>query len=119
MLRSASGPTGAASRAVLPGALPGAEHVAVATIAPDQVVVAAVLDESAAVDDGDAVGPHRRREAMGDEHSGPALDQPVESGLDPPLRAEVEVRCRLVEDHDPRLGKERATECHELPFTRR
>ena len=90
----------------------------VASAQRDELVMGAELDDAAVVDDGDAVGSHRRGEAVGDEHGGGAVEHGVEGPLDPRLGLEVEVRGGLVEDEDPRTGEEGARQREELALTR-
>ena len=78
-----------------------------------------VLDDTALVDDHDAIGPHRRRQAVGHDDGGPPLEQRVEGRLHLRLGLEVEVRRGLVEHEHTRPGEERARERDELPLARR
>src|SRR6185369_12017189 len=69
----------------------------------EQLAVAAHFDDTAGVDDDDAVGALDRREAVRDDEAGAPLHQPVERLLDQALGLGVERRRRLVEDQDRRV----------------
>lgn len=58
----------------------------------------AALDDAAMVEDHDAVGSHDGGEAMGDNHSGTAVQHIVEGGLQETFVLGVERRSGLVED---------------------
>src|SRR6478736_4940741 len=94
---------------------PGRVHRRVEPATGDELVVRPDLDDPAAVDDGDAVGTHRRREPVSDDERGPALEQRIETDLDLRLRLQIEVRGRLVEDEDAWFGEERPGQRDELP----
>ena len=85
---------------------PGGVHLGVAAARGHQLVVGADLDDPAVVDHHDAVGPHGRRQPVGDEHGRAVLEQDVEGGLDLRLRLEVEVGGGLVEHQHPGMGQE-------------
>ncbi len=78
------------------------------------------LRRDLAVDDNhDAVGLHRSRQAVGDQHGRARLEEDVERRLYPGLRLKVEVRGRLVEHEDVRAGQERPGEGDQLSLARR
>src|SRR6266849_1354052 len=74
----------------------------------EQVIVGAVLNETAAVDGDEAVAAPHGREPMGDDEHGAAVGKPRHVLLDDPLALIVERARRLVEDQDARIGNERA-----------
>ena len=96
-----------------------AKRLAYAPSPRDQLVVRAELDEPPVVDDRDPVGTGRGREAVRDHDDRAALGQALERALDRALGAGVEVRRRLVEHEQRRVGERGARERHELPLPRR
>jgi hypothetical protein len=54
---------------------------------------------------------------MRDHDRGPAGQQPAQALFDPRLGPDVDVRCRLVEDEDARVGNGRPREGDQLPLT--
>src|SRR5579864_3728516 len=72
----------------------------------DQLVMAAVLDDAAALNGDDAVGAAHGGKAMGDDDHGAALRDLAHVLLDDPLALVVERARRLVEDEDARIGDE-------------
>jgi hypothetical protein len=62
----------------------------------------------------DLVGTPDRRQAVGDDDRGAAAQQPVERTLDENLRRAVDVRRRLVEDENARVGEEGARDRDQL-----
>src|SRR5215210_1013707 len=84
-----------------------------------QLVVAATLDDAPAVQDDDLAGLADRRQPVGDDDRRATGEQAAQPLLDPALRVEVDIRRRLVEDEDPRVGDERAREGDELALARR
>ena len=56
---------------------PGGEQRGVAAAVGDELVVGAELDQAAAVDHADPVGPLGGREPVGDDHDGAALHEPL------------------------------------------
>ena len=85
----------------------------------EQLVVRALLDDPAVLEDDDQVGVADRREAVRDDERGPAVQQAAERLLDLALGADVDRARRLVEDQDPRVGEQRARERDELPLAER
>ena len=77
------------------------------------------LDDPPLIDDDDAVGAHRGREAVRDQDRGAALQQAVERLLDEGLGLEVEIRGRLVEHEHAGTCEKCSCERDELAFSRR
>ena len=65
------------------------------------------------------VGVADRREAVGDDERGAAVEQAAQRALDAALGADVDRARRLVEDQDARVGEQRARERDELPLAER
>src|SRR5690625_4488310 len=86
--------------------------------AGDEFVRGAVLDDPPRLHDEDPVGDLDGGQAVGDDDRGPALEHRGQGILHQPLRGDVEVRGRLVEDDDVRVGEEDAREGHELALPR-
>jgi hypothetical protein len=87
----------------------------------EQLGVAALLDEAAAVEHEDQVGGEDRREAVGDDDGAASDEQRRERGLDELLGDAVEVGGRLVEDQDARvlrITRAIATRCFSPPERR-
>src|SRR6266516_2748083 len=85
----------------------------------DQLFVAALLDDPALVQDDDASRLADGRQSVGDDDRRAPGEQPPQAGLDAPLGVQVDVRGRLVEDEDARVGDERARESDELTLAGR
>src|SRR5215475_690982 len=79
----------------------------IATAGSDQVIMTAVLYETAAVDGDEAIAPPHGRQPMRDDEYGAAVGEPRHVLLDDPLALIVERACRLVKDQDARVGHER------------
>ena len=79
----------------------------------------AALDDLPVLDHEDLVGLDDRRQAVGDHDGGAALERCRQRGLHVGLRRRVEVRRRLVEDHDPRLGEQQPGDREALPLAAR
>ena len=79
----------------------------------------AALDDAAFLDHEDLVGLVDGREPVRDHDRGAAVERLVQRGLHRGLRRRVEVRGRLVEDHDPRLGEQQPGDGQPLPLTAR
>ena len=77
------------------------------------------LHDPTVVDVGDAIGARRGGETVRDDEHGPALGERLERALHRVLRARVEVRRRLVEDEDRRVGERGASERDELALAGR
>ena len=69
--------------------------------------------------DEDLVGAADRREPVGDDDRRAAAQQPVERLLDQDLRRPVDVRGRLVEDQDARIGEQGARDRDQLALAGR
>ena len=79
----------------------------------------ALLDDPAVLEHDDQVGVADRREAVGDDERGPAVQEAAERPLDLLLGADVDRARRLVEDQDPRVGEQGAREGDELALAER
>jgi hypothetical protein len=88
----------------------------VVPLAGHQLVVAADLDDAAAVEHDQAVGIAQRRQAVGDGDRRPAPHQVVERFLDFLLGRRVDRRGRLVENQDARVDEQRAGDRDALAF---
>jgi hypothetical protein len=84
----------------------------------EQLVEPSTLRDAAVLHDQDLVGAPDRRQAVGDDDRCAAAEQPVERALDENLRRAVDVRGRLVEDENARIGEERACNGDQLAFAR-
>src|SRR5215211_3377433 len=82
----------------------------------EQFLVRALLLDPAVVEHHDVPGAADRGQAMRDHDRGAPREQPPQPVLDLRLGANVDVRRRLVEDQDARVGRRRARECYELPL---
>ena len=71
------------------------------------------------VEDDDPAGLADRRQPVRDDDRRAPGEQPPQPGLDAPLGVQVDVRGRLVEDEDPRVGDQRAGEREELALAGR
>src|SRR5688500_14461152 len=91
----------------------------VETLLGHQLVVGALLYHLAVLQHDDQVGVADRREAVRDDERGPAGEQLAQRPLDAALGPDVDRRRRLVEDQDPRVRKERASEGDELSLAER
>src|SRR3954453_10701464 len=80
----------------------------------EQLGVRALLDDPAVLEHDDLAGALDRREPVGDHDRRPAGEQAAQASLDLGLAVDVDVRGRLVEDEDARVGDERAGKRHEL-----
>src|SRR5215472_11962991 len=96
-----------------------AEQARVATVAVDEIVVRAVLDDAAALDGEDAVGEAQRRQPVGDDDDGASLRHLAHVLLDEALRLGVERARRLVEDQDRWAVDERARDRDALALAAR
>ena len=74
----------------------------------------ALLDDAAVLEHDDPPGLADRGEAVGDHDRGAAGQQAAQAVLDAPLGVQVDVRGRLVEDQDARVGDQRAGEGDQL-----
>ncbi len=98
------------------------EHRPVAAALRHQLVVRAELDDAAVLEDADAIGVTDGREAMRDEDRRAAARRGKDAIENLRFAAHVELRGRLVEQHDARAelnGAQRARERHALPLAAR
>src|SRR5579883_189050 len=89
----------------------------VAAAAPDQLVMAAILDDAAALDGDDAIGRAHGGKAMRDDDHGAALSDAAHILLDDALALIIERARRLVENEDARIGDERAGDRNALTLS--
>src|SRR5437879_2870417 len=89
-------------------------QICVAPVRADQVVMAAVLDDAAALDRDDPVRLAHGREPMRDDENGPAGGNSFHVLLDRPFTFIVQGAGGLVEDQDARIRNERAGNCDAL-----
>jgi hypothetical protein len=83
-------------------------EAAVETGACEELVMAALLEDRAVLDDDDVVGVADRREAMGDDERGATAGEAAQRVEQRGLGPRVERRSRLVEDQDRSVLEERA-----------
>src|SRR5256714_12110571 len=86
----------------------------VEALALQQLRVAALLDDLAAVHDHDRVGVADGGEPVRDHEAGPARTQAGHGRLDQDLCPRVDVAGRLVQDEDARVGKKCARDGEQL-----
>ena len=98
---------------------PGSVELRVAPAGLDQLVVRARLGDPPVLEHHDPPGSPDRRQPVGDHDRRAPGEQPLEPLLDHPLGAHVDVRRRLVEDQDPRLGEQRPREGDDLALAGR
>src|SRR4029078_7747997 len=84
-----------------------------------QFGVAALLDDLAVLEDDDQVGVADRREAVGDDERRSAREENAEGLFDLPLGTDVDRRGRRVEDQDPRVGEQCASQGDQLALAKR
>ncbi len=97
----------------------GAVELGIAPVGGEQVAVRAALGDATGLDHQDLVGVHDRRQPVGDDDGRAALQRCGQGGLNIGLRGRVEVRGRLVEDHDPRLGEQESGDRQPLALAAR
>src|SRR5438093_890290 len=85
-----------------------ANHRGVAATDCKKLVVAAELDDAAAVEDGDLLGIVHRRETVGNRQGRPSLSKLVEGGLHRALRLGVESARGFIENQDRWVTQDRA-----------
>src|ERR1700675_4232029 len=83
-------------------------------MAGEQLIVGALLDDAAVLEHDDRARVADRREAVGDDERGAAVQEAPQRMLDLPFGSDVDRGRRLVEDQDPRVGEERAREGDKL-----
>ena len=110
---------GLAARPARHGLAEVAREAAERAVLGEQLALGAALDDLAVLDDEDLVGAADGREAVRDDDRRAAVQQPVERLLDQDLGRPVDVRRRLVEDEDARIGEQRARDRDQLPLARR
>src|SRR5262249_33811099 len=98
---------------------PVAVETRVHAAAGDQLLVGALLHDPPVLEDDDEVCATDRREPVRDHECRASGEQPLEPGFDHPLGADVHGRCRLVENEDARIGKQRPREGDELALPQR
>src|SRR5262245_45258633 len=91
----------------------------IAAACPDQVLMGAVLSQTAALDGEEAVAAPHRRQPMRNDEDDAAFGKPRHVLLDDPLALIVERARRLVEDQDARIGNERARDGETLALAAR
>src|SRR5215218_7505174 len=101
------------------GAVEGVPQLGVTPAGGDELVVGAVLDEAALLDDHDPRRRARRLQPVGDQERGTALRRQVHRPLHLGLGREVEVRRRLVEDEDRRIDELGPGEAQQLALAGR
>src|SRR5262245_15383215 len=98
---------------------PRAVQLGIVTAGGDEIVVRTELREPAVVHDADAVGASRGRQPVRDDDRRTPRHEVLERTLYRMLGTGIEVRRRLVEDEDGRVGQRGAGERNELPLPRR
>src|SRR5215831_3261091 len=91
----------------------------IAAASPDQVIMGAVLRQTAAVDRDEAVASPHRGQPMRNDEDRAALGNPRHVLLDDALAFIVECARRLVEDQDARLSNESARDGEALALAAR
>src|SRR5712691_227686 len=86
---------------------------------PDQLVMRAVLDEPAALDRHDAVAPSHRRQPVRDDEHRAAFGDLLHVLLDDPFALVVERARGFVEDQDPRIAEQCASDGDALALSAR
>src|SRR5690349_15749323 len=94
-------------------------ELAIAAVVRQEVLMGAVLDDRALVQDEDLVGAQDGREAVSDHERGAAPAQGDEALLDRGLALAVQARGGLVEDEDRRLREDRPGDRHALALAAR
>src|SRR5438105_330714 len=92
------------------------EELRVAATEVDELVVRPALDDAALVEDIDAIRRTDAREAVRDEEHRSTAEEVAHACEEIVLRARIERRCRLVQDDERRVAKERARERDALPL---
>ncbi len=94
-----------------------AEQLGVSPARGEEFVVAALLDDSALLEDDDLVGVADGAEAVGDDEAGSSAPQFGEGGLDEGFTFCVEVAGGFVEDEDPGIGEESTSDGEPLALS--
>src|SRR5262249_30919484 len=92
------------------------EELRVSSAERHQLLVPARFDQSALLEDQDAVGLSHRREAVRDEDCRAPVRQLLQTGKQLELGPRIERGRRLVEDQNLRLAHKRSPQGHLLPF---
>ena len=95
------------------------EQCSVAPLALQKLAVSARFDDATCIHHEDLIGTDDGGEPMRDDQDGLGSQQRFGGGLDPRLGQRVDVRRRLVEDDDRRLGGECAREREQLRLAHR
>src|ERR1700694_2569528 len=90
------------------GLLP--EQVGVGSVAPEQLGVGAGFDDVSAVEHDDQIGVQRTAQAMSDQKTRSSFHQTLHRLMNQVLRFRVDRRGRLVEDYNPGVLEESASE---------
>src|SRR4051812_21440993 len=101
------------------GGSPVAVEREVEPLAVEQLLVRALFDDPAVLEDDDEIRVPDRREPVGDDEGSSPGEQPAEGELDPSLGADVDARRRLVEDQNPRIREKRPCKGDELSLAER
>src|SRR5258708_30408136 len=91
-------------------------EVRIASVRADQFVVGAVLDDPAALDRDDAVGPAHRGKSVGDNKNSAPFANPAHVVLDDALALVVEGTGGLIEDQNTRVSYKGAGNRNALPL---
>lgn len=89
----------------------------ICAIEPDELVMVASLNDTAALQNDDLVGTADGREPMRDRDRGPAYGQRCESGFHGAFCARIQCACRLIKKKDGRIAQDRACKCQALLLT--
>src|SRR5579883_1796948 len=87
--------------------------------AAQELVMAPDLDDASTLKHDDPIGRAYRTQPVGDDDRCTPLEKQAESLLDPNLGLGVDVRGRLIQNQDARIGQERAGKGEELALTSR
>src|SRR5207253_2188621 len=94
-------------------------EVCISPVRTNQFIVGAVLDDTAALDRDDAVGPPHRGKPVGDNENGAAFADPAHVVLDHALTLVVQGAGGLVEDQNAGVGHQGTGDRDALPLTAR
>src|SRR6266481_7001985 len=95
------------------------EHAAVGVTALQQFVMASLVDQFAAFQDENFIGPADLRQAMGNQQRGAALQDAVNGLLDFVFSGAVDSAGRVIEHQDVRVGQQGAGDGDALALTAR
>ena len=99
--------------------MPAADAACVSAASPDQLVVRAILDQTATIDGDDAIRHPQRGEPMRDDEDRSSASNLRHILLNDALALVVERACRLVENEDAWVGNQRAGDGDPLPLAAR